>query len=85
MKLISTSKSPLKKGIACLAFSPDGKMICATAIDDSHLTAVYKFDPKKDKLKLLSKKKSGGAVVLETVWTGKDTFVTVGPKVYMYW
>jgi hypothetical protein len=41
MELISTSSSPLKKGIACLAFSPDGTKICATAIDDSHLTAVY--------------------------------------------
>jgi hypothetical protein len=37
------------------------------------------------KLKLLGKKSSGGAIILEAVWTSSNNFVTVGPKTYLSW
>jgi hypothetical protein len=38
-----TFNSPLTKGIAHLAFSPTGKYLAASAMDDSHCVAIYEW------------------------------------------
>ena len=40
MEVVQRWKSPLKKGISSLAFSPNAKMLACAAIDDDHYVAV---------------------------------------------
>ena len=49
MQLITSFNSPLKKGIAHLAFSPSGRYLAASAMDDEHNVAVYEWKRKSDK------------------------------------
>lgn len=51
MEAICTFNSPLKKGIAHLAFSPSGKFLAATAMDTEHNIAIYDWQKKQSKKK----------------------------------
>ncbi len=41
MEVITTFNSPLKKGIAHLAFSPSGQFLAASSMDTEHNVAIY--------------------------------------------
>ena len=61
MESIASFNSPLTKGIAHLEFSPSGKLLAASAMDDYHCVAIYEWEKKSSK--------RGGALIA----TGKGT------------
>jgi len=46
MECVARIQGPLLKGIKTLAFSPDGNLLAASAMDDDHNIAVYEWDKK---------------------------------------
>jgi len=43
MECVARFNAPLKKGIKTVAFSHDGKLLAASALDDEHQVAVWKW------------------------------------------
>lgn len=46
MECVARIQGTLLKGIKTIAFSPDGKMLAASAFDDDHSIAVYNWSAK---------------------------------------
>ena len=44
MNCISRFTSPLVKGVNCLTFSEDGKLLCGTGADDNHSIVVFDWE-----------------------------------------
>lgn len=44
MECLSRFTLPLVKGINCLCFSEDGKLLCASAADDNHNIAIFEWE-----------------------------------------
>ena len=40
-KLVRTMEKVHKRGVACMAFSPDGRFLCSVGHDENHTTCVY--------------------------------------------
>ena len=78
---LSYAKQGLLKGVDNLAFSPSGKLLLATCVDDSHKVAVFETV----EYKLLASEKSGGQSIFGVCWVDEETFVTVGEKLYVCW
>ena len=46
MECVARIQGPLLKGIKNVAFSPDGKLLAASAMDDDHTIAIYEWQTK---------------------------------------
>lgn len=51
MAMITSFNAPLTKGIAQLAFSPDGKYLAGGAMDDDHCVAIFEWEKNEAALK----------------------------------
>ena len=49
MQCVTRLQGVLLKGIKCVAFSPDGKHLAASAFDDDHTIAIYDWNNKPTK------------------------------------
>jgi WD40 repeat protein len=46
MECLARINAPLTKGIKTVAFSNDGKLLAATALDDDHNVAIFDWSTK---------------------------------------
>ncbi|KAJ3195463.1 Echinoderm microtubule-associated protein-like 5 [Irineochytrium annulatum] len=84
---IRVGDKKLAKGICDLEFSPDGKYLVATAMDDSHMVYFYDW---KNAGKLIAKEKGHSDAIFGITFNPKASgtsyeFVTFGVKHLKYW
>ena len=71
----------LKKGIRSLAFSPNGDLLAAVAMDNFHQVAIY--DTHKGTL--IGLEKGDTAIIVEVAFKSDTEFYTVGIKHLKFW
>lgn len=76
-------KGPLTKGIAALAFNPNGDKLAAAAIDDANTVAV--FEVKVQNGAVLSVSKSGTESIFDLSFKNDCEFVEVGVSHIRFW
>lgn len=81
MTKVHQLKGKLKKGIQSLAFSPSGKVLAGTAIDDNHYVAAYNVETGA----CLGCEKGDTANILDVAFTTDKEFATAGPKHFKSW
>ncbi len=78
---LSYAKQGLLRGVDNLAFSPSGKYLLATCVDDNHKLAVFETV----EYQLHASEKSGSSSIFGVCWLDDESFVAVGDKVIQFW
>lgn len=72
----------IEKSVDNLSYSPTGKYLMATCMDDDHKISIYDAE---NSYSLVATEKGGREFILGAVWTNENSFVTVGLKHYKQW
>lgn len=81
MQEMSLLKGGAIKGVCSLAFSPSGKYLVGTCIDDNHHVVLYNVDT----FEMIACEKGDTANILDCEWISESEFVTVGLRHYKLW
>ena len=73
MEAITTFNSPLRKGVAQLAFSPSGKFLAGGTMDDDHNVVIYDWE----KNETASKKKRTNPAIVASGKGGRSSFFSM--------
>jgi len=81
-KTVIDIHNSVKKGVDSIGFSPDGKYIACTGMDDNHTCYVFDWE---NGGKCVATTKGGTKDIIGLLWDTDSTFITWGVRHYMYW
>jgi WD40 repeat protein/Ca2+-binding EF-hand superfamily protein len=81
MTELSLLKGGAIKGVCSLAFSPSGRRLVGTCIDDNHHVVLYNTET----FEMIACEKGDTANILDCEWITETEFVTVGLRHYKLW
>lgn len=79
---VKTINGGIFKGIDNLNFSPDGRYLACTQMDDDHKITVFDCS---DGYKPVATEKGGRETILDIVWANGTEFATIGVKHFKSW
>jgi len=74
-------KGKIRRGVACLSFSLDGKRLAIVGVDNKHSIAIYDLQTET----CITHSVGDTSIIAAIEFKKDNEFVTVGPKHFKHW